>query len=201
MDNKMKITKIIILIPVVLLTACSTFGRMFPDNSGEYRRAETMPDLEVPPDLTAGAINDRMAIPGEQARTDMATGIQAASRLAVIQTINNNKNLLSIPEEFTVAWAEIDKTLQNSGLIINERNQTRGIFNVTYSPGSGQERGWLSGLAFWSDDRANYLISLTGVGNKTELVVLSPDGEWESTAEADGLLSTLMTQYNLSRTQ
>jgi uncharacterized lipoprotein len=100
-----------------------------------------------------------------------------------------------------VAWVEVDKTLQSSGLIINERDQTRGIFNVTYTPAEAEaKQGWSSGLTFWENDSASYLISLTGVGNKTELVVLNPDGEWESSVEADGLLSTLMAQYNLGRT-
>jgi uncharacterized lipoprotein len=152
--------------------------------------------------MTAGAINDRMAIPGEQNRPPTPAGdAQAQARLAEIQTINNDKSLLSIPEEFTVAWTEVEKTLQGSGLSIDQKDPNKGIFRVTYDPAAGEKKGWLSSLAFWKDDRASYLISLTGVGNKTELVILSPDGEWESTVEADTLLSTLMTQYNLSRTQ
>jgi uncharacterized lipoprotein len=120
--------------------------------------------------------------------------------LAEIQTINNNKSLLTIPEEFTVAWVEVEKTLLSSGVVIDERDQAKGIFRITYTPGEENE-GWLSGLAFWGKDSSTYMISLTGVGDKTELVVLNPEGEWESSVETEGLLSTLMTQYNLTRIQ
>ncbi|MGD9600456.1 MAG: outer membrane protein assembly factor BamC [Gammaproteobacteria bacterium] len=36
---------------------------VLPDNRVEYRKSKTLPDLEVPPDLTTDAIRDRMAIP------------------------------------------------------------------------------------------------------------------------------------------
>ncbi|MGE3774584.1 MAG: outer membrane protein assembly factor BamC, partial [Gammaproteobacteria bacterium] len=48
----------------------SKLDAVIPDNRTEYRKSRTLPDLEVPPDLTTDAIRDRMAIPeGGEAAT------------------------------------------------------------------------------------------------------------------------------------
>ena len=46
------------------------FAEVIPDSRKDYQRAQTLPDLEVPPDLSSEAIRDRMAIPegGQAAR-------------------------------------------------------------------------------------------------------------------------------------
>ncbi len=196
----------------VSLTACSTINEVFPDRSRDYERAETMPDLEIPPDLVSGGINESMSIPGEpqgatqgQVQSQMVTSTASVNR-ASIETINNNNSLLSIPEEFPSAWQEVDKILQDAEIQINEQDRNTGIFKVTYSleGGSGQ-RGLFTMLRTLdfstSGDSQDYQISLTGVGNKTELVVLDMDGEWISDDNSNSLLSTIRDHYNLSRSQ
>lgn len=60
--------KIVLLIALVMmLSACSYLKSFFPDKRVEYKKSESTPQLEVPPDLTADAINDSMGIPGEEA--------------------------------------------------------------------------------------------------------------------------------------
>ncbi|MBI4696835.1 MAG: outer membrane protein assembly factor BamC [Gammaproteobacteria bacterium] len=55
------------LLLVALLSGCSKImpklDEVIPDNRVEYKKSKTMPDLEVPPDLTTEAIKDKMAIP------------------------------------------------------------------------------------------------------------------------------------------
>lgn len=196
----------------VSLTACSTINEVFPDRSRDYERAETMPDLEIPPDLVSGGINESMSIPGEpqgatqgQVQSQMVTSTASVNR-ASIETIKNNNSLLSIPEEFPSAWQEVEKILQDAEIQINEQDRNTGIFKVTYSleGGSGQ-RGLFTMLRTLdfstSGDSQDYQISLTGVGNKTELVVLDMDGEWVSDDNSNSLLSTIRDHYNLSRSQ
>lgn len=188
-----------------LLAGCSGLDRVFPDRRAEYKKAEALPDLEVPPDLTADAINDNMAVPGERNRASLSSQSRATDRETVkraeILRVEGEKSLLSIPEDFTVSWIEIENTLQGAGVVINEKDQGKGIFNVTYTPQSGEKKGWLSRLAFWSDDSETFLVSLTGVGDKTELVILDVDGEWETGEVAGRLLAEIRTQYNVSKAQ
>ena len=51
------------------VSGCSWFSidSVTEDNTQEYRRAETMPPLDVPPDLSSSRINDEIA--GDQANS------------------------------------------------------------------------------------------------------------------------------------
>ncbi len=182
---------ILILLALISLTACSTFDRTFPDNSDVYKQAETLPDLEIPPDLTRDAITNMMAIPGEGAAGNAGENA-VAPKLAVMQVING-KSIVTLPEEFTVAWAQIEQTLLGSGMEIDGQDQQKGTFDVSYT----DETKGSSWFSFLGSNKDSYVISLTGVGDKTELVVLDEDGEWKPTEESDRILSTLMTQYNI----
>jgi uncharacterized lipoprotein len=197
MDHKMKKT-IFILITLLSMSACSTFDRMFPETRNEYQRAQSMPNLEIPPDLTANAITRVSSIPGEDRSSDQNAATPAVeSRPAQLQMINN-KSIVSIPEEYTLAWTRIEQTLQGAGMVIDARDEQKGTFNVTWMDEAAESRSWFN---FWSDDEENYVISLTGVGDKTELVILDEDGEWKPTERSDQLLSTIMSQYNMSNSQ
>ena len=195
---------VFIIFVISLITGCSTFNEMFPDRSDDYQRAESLPDLEIPPDLTAGTTNNAMSIPGESERAIGSTPeITEAPKQASIQSINNNKPLLSIPDEYTIVWGEVEGILQDSGVGINEKDQANGIFIITYSPDSSQNNeGWLSSLAFWKRTGSqSYQLSLTGVADKTELIVLDMDSRWLANQDADILLTTIRDHYNLSRNQ
>lgn len=67
----MKMMRLIyLLVAVSLISACSyvsKLDRVVPDKRADYEKAEPMPDLEVPPDLTAEASNNALTIPGEGA--------------------------------------------------------------------------------------------------------------------------------------
>ena len=71
----MKKTAVVLLI-AALMNGCSSIGRMFPDNSTDYQRAEALPELEIPPDLSGRGINSSMTIPDEDARQYSGQAIQ-----------------------------------------------------------------------------------------------------------------------------
>ena len=123
---------------------------------------------------------------------------------AEIVSVNDDKQYLSIPEEFTSAWGKMDDLIANSGMTIEEKDQTRGIYKVLFIQPVNKEKkkGLLKKLKFWGDDEpeaALYQLSLTGVGNKTELVVLNKKGDWVTGSEAASILNNLELEYNLLR--
>ncbi len=59
-----------------------------------------------------------------------------------------------------------------------------------------KKEGVFSKLKFWSEDDAKFQLSLTGVGEKTELVVLNKDGKWEIGEVAGDLLARLNQELN-----
>lgn len=120
---------------------------------------------------------------------------------ARIEDSGDGKLILVIPDEFTYAWKQTESALRQSGLLINRVNQDRGIFTVSYTDTAGKrKKGWLSKLAFWKSDDDNrgglYQISLTGMGKKTELIVLDDTGNWRNDKQANDLLRMIESRYN-----
>ena len=59
----MKLNYALGVLAISLLTACSSFNDILPENKIEYKSAGKLPTLEVPPDLTRPGKDDRYAIP------------------------------------------------------------------------------------------------------------------------------------------
>jgi len=132
----------------------------------------------------------------------VAVPVSAPGGQAQIQDIGNDKILLAIPEEYTLAWRRTGDALQMAGLVINSSDQDKGLYQVTYRGAREKDKGWtskLKKLKFWGKDEDQgkiYQIALTGVGEKTEIVILDEDGNWEESTNAERILSMIQTQYN-----
>lgn len=109
------------------------------------------------------------------------------------------KMYLSIPEAFELAWKNTGVALRNSGLQIVGGDADKGFYLVTGgAPQPREKKGFFSRLAFWKGDKSaesSYQINLTGVGNKTELIVVNEDDEWEATDDAARLLALIRDRY------
>ncbi|MBK8958111.1 MAG: outer membrane protein assembly factor BamC [Proteobacteria bacterium] len=115
---------------------------------------------------------------------------------ADIVTVGGGKTYLSLAEEFPTAWKSTGAALEQVGVQIKDSDKGRGVYIVKVT-GAGGETGGLSKLKFWSRDGAKELqVSLTGVGPKTEVVVLDRDGRWETGEAAATLLKKLHTALN-----
>ncbi len=119
---------------------------------------------------------------------------------AEVLQISEGKSYLAIPQEFTHAWRDTERVLQRAGYTIQEKSQEKGTYNILYFKPKGEEKkGMLSKLKFWGDDDDEgkpYQLSLTGVGDKTEIIVMDKDGEWEEGEDASRILSKLRELYN-----
>lgn len=141
----------------------------------------------------------------EQSQAPISTPAPVASSgqggLAQIQDLGNNKILLAIPEEYTLAWRRIGEALQRAGLVINGSDQEKGLYHITYR-GTKKDTGWtakLKKLKFWGKDENEgvaYQVALTGVGEKTEIVILDENGGWADNDTTEKILSMIQTQYN-----
>ena len=109
------------------------------------------------------------------------------------------KMYLSIPEAFELAWKNTGIALRNSGLQIVGGDEAEGYYTVAGgAPQRREKKGFFSRLAFWKGDGnadASWQINLTGVGNKTELIVVNEDDEWEATDDAARILALIRDRY------
>ncbi len=112
----------------------------------------------------------------------------------------DGKSYLAVPLEFTRAWRDTELVMQRAGYLVQDRNQEKGTYNFLYYRPKGEEKkGLLSKLKFWGDDEDEgtlYQLSLTGVGNKTEVIVMNEEEEWATGEDAGVILSTLKDLYN-----
>jgi outer membrane protein assembly factor BamC len=118
---------------------------------------------------------------------------------AEMLSLGEGRSYLAVPQEFTKAWRDTEVVLQRAGYIIQDKSQEKGTYNfLYYKPKEEKEEGLLDKLKFWGDDDEGtpYQLSLTGVGDKTEIIVMDEDGEWETGENAEKILSNLREIYN-----
>ncbi len=136
--------------------------------------------------IAAGAVPDAATLAG----LDQALRVVDAGE---------GKMYLSIPETLELAWKNTGVALRSSGLQIVDVDQAKGFYTVTGdAPQRREKKGFFSKLAFWKggkDANASWQISLTGVGNRTELIVVNEDNEWEATDEAARMLALIRDRY------
>jgi outer membrane protein assembly factor BamC len=120
---------------------------------------------------------------------------------AEVLDAGDGKSYLAIPQEYTRAWRDTELVIQRAGYLVQGKSQENGTYNFLYykPKGDKDEESFFSNLKFWGDDEDEgtpYQLSLTGVGNKTEVIVMNEDGEWEAGDDAGVILSTLKDLYN-----
>ena len=120
---------------------------------------------------------------------------EEARAQAEIVNSGDGKFYLAYPLEFSQAWTNTGNALPKAGLTVAESDKGRGIYLVRYT-GTSEKKGFLSKLAFWKGDKAEYQLSVTGVGKKTEIVVLDEDGKWDNSEAAGQILSLLKDELN-----
>lgn len=142
------------------------------------------------------------AVPDSAASGARSTATAAAKKSrAEMLSLDENKVYLSLSEDFGRAWSLTENAILDAGLFIENKDREKGLYYVLYTSESREKKkGLLSRLKFWGgEEEKAYQISLTGVGDKTELVVLNEKGEWAEQEEASIILSLLREQYNNAR--
>ncbi len=128
-----------------------------------------------------------------------STKIKKIRPITEILDVGEGKSYLAIPSEFTRVWRDTELVMQRAGYLIQDKNQENGTYNfLYYRPEGEKKKGLLKKLKFWGDDDEGtpYQLSLTGVGNKTEVIIMNEEGEWETGDDASVILSTLKDLYN-----
>ncbi len=119
---------------------------------------------------------------------------------AEVLEVGDGKSYLAIPQEFTRAWRNTELLIQRAGYLIEDSDQEKGTYNfLFYKPKGEEKKSLLKKLKFWGDDEDEgkfYQLSLTGVGDKTEIIVMNEKGEWETGKDAAIILDTLRGLYN-----
>lgn len=129
--------------------------------------------------------------------SDDSSDSEAQQQRAEILSAGSGKIYISLEEEFSDAWGTTESALAEAGITVDEANKSRGVFSIKMPvTGQAKKEGMFSKLKFWGDKKNTYQLSLTGVGAKTELVLLDQDGKWETGDEGVALLRRIHGQLN-----
>ena len=107
-------------------------GKVLPDKKSEYKKSESMPDLEVPPDLTTNAINENMAIPNEQPLARSRSGAAPAADRGVTEA---DEHWLSLAGSPAAIWPRLREFFQGQGYALELDDEELGVLETGWREG------------------------------------------------------------------
>jgi outer membrane protein assembly factor BamC len=138
----------------------------------------------------------------EAAAPAEAAAASAESAPAQIFSAGEGRAFLSVPQDFALVWPRVATAIEQAGLKLLEADKARGIYRIEIPEEDRVEpekKGIVSRLAFWrggDEDSGERQLSVTGVGAKTEMVVLDSEGKWDVSPGASRVLTALMARLN-----
>jgi outer membrane protein assembly factor BamC len=157
---------------------------------------------ERDPELEAEMLRRIMVYMGasdERARARLAAG--AADRPVRSQLINTRDGTqLLVDETFSRAWRLVGLSLDRVGFAVEDRDRSQGIYYVRYNDPSKEDadKGWLSSLAFWSDDdidkTTRYQVKVGTTTERTVVIVADEQGQRDNSPTAIRILTLLQEQ-------
>jgi outer membrane protein assembly factor BamC len=158
---------------------------------------------ERDPGLEAEMLRRLMVFLGsaeERAQAQLAAqGGKQATRSELVKV--SGGTMLLIDESFDRAWRLTGLALDRVGFAVEDRDRTAGIYYVRYQdPGADvKDEGWLSKLAFWSDDQgvdkvARYRVKVSTGARGSEVTVLDDQGQPQNTKTAERILTLIHEQ-------
>ena len=140
-----------LLILAGLLAGCSYFpslDKVIPDRRTEYEKAKPMPDLEIPPDLTAEAPNNSTSIPGEGASLSQYQHARAQRNQEVAPTAAaaspgpaspglSNQQWVSVNGSRQEIWPKLESFFKNKGFGLDLDDVSLGVLETTWSQPEG----------------------------------------------------------------
>ena len=141
-----------------------------------------------------------MGAADERARAQLTAGKQRKQTRSQLMRTREGAQLL-VDETFSRAWRLIGLALDRVGFAVEDRDRSRGIYYVRYNDPSKQDadKGWLSSLAFWSDDKDvdkvnRYQVQVRSSEDQTVVTVADEKGQRSESATATRILTLLKEQ-------
>ncbi len=212
------------LLMAAALPSCGSIAKLFPDKQKEYQFSSDIPPLEIPPDLTATAIDDpAVKKPGNEAasvnytdyldeqgnrpeETDTArksaVAEAAAEPTSETRLAPKDKEAahIEIHAPFPLAWNQVGKALGRMEVEISDQNRSDKVYYVHFGEqdaAKGDSGGFFSDIAavFKSSPKVQeYRILLEDRGEETSVYVLDAEGKPQSEGDGYSLLQALHHQ-------
>lgn len=111
--------------------------------------------------------------------------------IAEIVSAGGGKMYLAVNRSIETLWTTVGSILSGyDDITLDGEDRSNGTYSFEFKPESGK-KGMFSRLAFWKDGALDQQLQLTAIGDKTEIVVLDEDGEWDTSDVSDEILQRL----------
>ncbi len=124
----------------IAVTGCGALERVVPDNSENYRRADTMPALEIPPDLSTARINDDIAGTRQSTATfseyeeasnnPLAARYNIVSEARVTLTGDGDDRVLTVPGEREQTWQRVNAFWAEQRIGVRRADERIGLMDT-----------------------------------------------------------------------
>jgi len=142
LTNGMKLSKIIVIFSVTLVTACSSF---FPDKEKDYVYSKEIAALEMPPNLSE-----------EQVTEPLSVGVTPSALTNTIEFIQDTEgSYLLINSPFAYVWRVTAKALTERSIEITDKDRSTATYYVQYDPDVQEVKDgsfWDELVFFFGDD-------------------------------------------------
>ncbi len=136
----------------------------------------------------------------KRADKDLAKADHHKHRSQLLQ--EGGESALEIAEEFPRAWRITGMALDRGGFAVEDRDRGKGIYYVRYNDpmqGEKKKKGFLSKLAFWSDDddidkETQYQVRLQASDESTRITIQDNQGVRSNSETAKRILGLLHEQ-------
>lgn len=201
-----------------LLGGCGALSGLLSHDPQEqqYGQAQSLPPLEVPPDLTGAGAPSALVVPGVDDGGAMPTAAQgegtgtspppeqlagdgsAQPAAARIEKGAEGAPRLVVPEDFSRAWRTVGKAIEAAEMKVDDRDRSRGLYFVDYS--HSKPRGRVARtLMFWGDKESTakdrFLVLLQSAGEQTNVLVFDEKEKLVTAPIAEDILRKI--QQNL----
>jgi len=142
LTNGMKLSKIIVIFSVALVTACSSF---FPDKEKDYVYSKEIAALEMPPNLSEEQTIDSLSVD--------VTPSALTNTIEFIQDTEESYLLINSP--FAYVWRVTAKALTERSIEITDKDRSTATYYVQYDPDVQEVKDgsfWDELVFFFGDD-------------------------------------------------
>jgi uncharacterized lipoprotein len=211
---------LLLALAVPMLGGCGALSGVLGHDPQEqqYPKAQALPPLEVPPDLTGAGGSSALVVPGvddgsapaaaaageqaggaapppEQLAGDGAAGQPVGPR---IEHGADGAPRLVVPLDFGRAWRTVGKAIEAAEMNVDDRDRSRGLYFVDYR--HSKPRGRLARtLMFWAGSETTakdrFLVLLQSEGDHTNVLVFDDKEKLVTAPIAEDILRKI--QQNL----
>jgi len=186
----------------VYLTHYGMEEQVIQGSGGTVERTVWVP-RERDPGLEVEMLRRLMVFMGaedERARVRLAAGADDKRARSQLLKTREGTELL-IDDSFSRSWRLVGLALDRVGFAVEDRDRSQGVYYVRYNDPAKEDadEGWLSKLAFWSDDNDvdkvnRYQVKVGTRQDTTVVVVANEQGQREGSPTAIRILTLLKEQ-------